>query len=56
LESDLLVGGGDDDFLNGGVEQDTLATGGGTDTIVDTENDVIDEAFVNWYVEGFVAP
>lgn len=56
LESDLLVGGGDDDVLDGGVEQDTLATGGGTDTIVDTEDDIINEAFVDWYVEGFVAP
>lgn len=56
LDSDLLVGGGDDDFLNGGVEQDTLATGGGNDTIVDTEGDIIDEAFVDWYVEGFIAP
>jgi len=55
-ESDLLVGGGDDDLIDGGVEEDTLATGGGVDTIVDTEDDVIDEAFVNWYVEGFVAP
>ena len=55
-ESDLLIGGSDDDLLNGGLEQDTLATGGGTDTITDSEDDVIDEAFVNWYVEGFVAP
>lgn len=55
-DSDLLVGGGDDDLLNGGLEQDTLATGGGVDTLVDTEDDIIDEAFVNWYVAGFVAP
>ena len=56
LGSDLLVGGADDDLIDGGAEQDTLATGGGVDTIVDTEGDVIDEAFVDWYVEGFVAP
>lgn len=56
LGNDLLVGGGNDDILDGGAEQDTLATGGGVDTLVDTEGDVIDEAFVNWYVEGFVAP
>jgi Ca2+-binding RTX toxin-like protein len=55
-ESDLLVGGGDDDLIDGGLEQDTLATGGGVDSIVDTEDDIIDEAYVDWYVEGFVAP
>lgn len=55
-DSDLLVGGGDNDFLDGGFEQDSLATGGGSDTIVDTEDDFIDEAFVNWFQEGFVAP
>jgi Ca2+-binding RTX toxin-like protein len=55
-ERDLLVGGADDDLIDGGVEQDTLATGGGNDTLVDAEEDVIDEAFVNWFVEGFVAP
>ncbi|MGZ0163791.1 MAG: hypothetical protein ACKVII_07730 [Planctomycetales bacterium] len=56
LDSDLLVGGADDDLIDGGVEQDTLATGGGVDSILDTEDDVIDEAYVDWYVEGFVAP
>lgn len=56
LDSDLLVGGGGDDYLDGGVEQDSLATGGGSDTIVDDEDDFIDEAFVNWFQEGFVAP
>jgi Ca2+-binding RTX toxin-like protein len=56
LDRDLLVGGADDDLIDGGVEQDTLATGGGVDTIVDTEDDVINEAFVDWYVDGFVAP
>ena len=55
-ESDLLVGGTDDDLLDGGVEQDTLATGGGVDTIVDIGNDIIDEAYVDWHVQGFVAP
>ena len=55
-ESDLLVGGADDDLLDGGIEQDSLATGGGVDTIIDTGNDILDEAFVNWHVEGFVAP
>lgn len=54
--SDLLVGGGDDDLLDGGLERDTLATGGGEDIIIDTEDDLIDEAYVDWYVEGFVAP
>ncbi|NQV26574.1 MAG: hypothetical protein HQ518_19640, partial [Rhodopirellula sp.] len=56
MDSDLLVGGSDDDTLDGGSEQDTLATGGGTDTIVDTVGDIIDEAFVNWFAAGFVAP
>lgn len=56
LDSDLLIGGGDDDLIDGGLEQDTLATGGGVDSIVDTEDDIIDEAYVDWYVEGFVAP
>ncbi len=56
LGSDLLVGGLDDDFMDGGVEQDSLASGGGNDTIVDMEEDFIDEAFVNWFQVGFVAP
>ena len=56
LDGDLLVGGGGDDLIDGGSEQDTLATGGGVDTLVDTKDDVIDETFVNWYVEGFIAP
>ena len=43
-------------WMNKILEQDSLATGGGSDTIVDTEDDFIDEAFVNWFQEGFVAP
>lgn len=55
-DSDLLVGGADDDLLDGGIEQDTLATGGGNDTIVDNEDDIIDEAYIRWFEEDFVAP
>lgn len=55
-DSDLLVGGRDDDILDGGSEQDTLATGGGADTFVDIEGDILDEAFVNWFQNDFVAP
>ena len=56
LDGDLLIGGADNDILDGGGEQDTLATGGGSDTIVDAGEDIIDEAYVNWYEIGFVAP
>jgi Ca2+-binding RTX toxin-like protein len=56
LDNDLLVGGADDDLLDGGVEQDTLATGGGSDTIFNVGDDLIDEAYVDWFKAGFVAP